>query len=133
MSAMTTTYAVEVTRYGRWWMVSVPEVDGLTQARRLSDVDLAARELIAVTLDVPLSTVAVRRVRTGLAGGEDLDVELELLAKEKREAAAMAASAAERTRAIARRLHDAQVPVRDIGAALDISYQRAHQLLEQRP
>ena len=54
-----TTYDVSVTREGRWWMVSVPEIDQLTQARRLSEIEQAARELIAVTLDVPMSTVDV--------------------------------------------------------------------------
>lgn len=125
----TTTYGVEVTRDGKWWVVAIPEIDGLTQARRLADVDLAAREYIAVTLDAPLSEVAVRRVSTSLAGVDDLDGELALLQNEKREADRLTAAAAERTRRIARRMHDAQVPVRDIGAALDVSYQRAHQLL----
>ena len=60
------TYAVSVTREGRWWMVRVPEIDQVTQARRLSEVTRAARELIAVTLDVPMSTVGVRvRVEGG--------------------------------------------------------------------
>jgi len=30
-------YAVNVTRDGEWWMMAVPAIDGLTQARRLSD------------------------------------------------------------------------------------------------
>ena len=59
-----TTYTVSVTREGRWWIVRVPEVDQVTQARRLSEVTTAARELIAMTLDVPMSKVHVRvRVR----------------------------------------------------------------------
>ncbi|HEY0558965.1 MAG TPA: hypothetical protein VGD03_01695 [Frankiaceae bacterium] len=53
-------YAVEVSRDDRWWSVRVPAIDGLTQARRLADVDQAARELIADALDVPISQVAVR-------------------------------------------------------------------------
>ena len=59
-----TTYTVSVTREGRWWIVRVPEVDQVTQARRLSEVTTAARELIAMTLDVPMSKARVRvRVR----------------------------------------------------------------------
>ncbi|MGW4482020.1 hypothetical protein [Rhodococcus triatomae] len=53
------TYTVEVTREGEWWMVSIPELDGLTQARQLSEAELMAREYIAVTLGVPLGDVAV--------------------------------------------------------------------------
>ena len=61
---MITTYKVEVTRAqragkGHWWMISVPEIDRLTQARRLEDVEQNARELIAVTLDVELDEIAV--------------------------------------------------------------------------
>ena len=55
-----TTYTVSVPREGRWWIVRVPEIDQVTQARRLSEVTKAARELIAVTLGVPMSTVGVR-------------------------------------------------------------------------
>ncbi|HWD82904.1 MAG TPA: hypothetical protein VG497_28580 [Kribbella sp.] len=53
------TYEVTVRREGRWWMVAVPELDGLTQARRLDEVEQVAREYIAVSTDVPLSKVAV--------------------------------------------------------------------------
>ena len=56
---MTKTYAVTVTREGRWWMLSVPDIDGLTQVRRIEDAELMARELIAVTLDIRLEDVAV--------------------------------------------------------------------------
>jgi len=54
-----TTYEVAVTREGRWWMVEIPGLDGLTQARRLDEVEKMAREYIAVTQDVPISQVAV--------------------------------------------------------------------------
>lgn len=30
---MTHTYNAEVTRDGKWWMVAIPELDGLTQAQ----------------------------------------------------------------------------------------------------
>jgi hypothetical protein len=56
---MTKTYAVTVTREGRWWMLAVPDIDGLTQVRRIEDAELMSRELIAVTLDIPLEDVAV--------------------------------------------------------------------------
>ena len=55
----TTTYIATAVREGRWWEIQVPQVGGHTQARRLSEIEPMARELIAVTLDVPLSAVAV--------------------------------------------------------------------------
>ena len=52
-------YDVVVTREGRWWMIEIPELDGLTQVRRVDKVEKMAREYIAVTLDAPLSQVGV--------------------------------------------------------------------------
>jgi hypothetical protein len=52
-------YEVKVTREGKWWMVAIPAIDGLTQARRLSEAELMAKEYIAVTLDVPIESVDV--------------------------------------------------------------------------
>ncbi|HEY9313916.1 hypothetical protein [Williamsia sp.] len=54
------TYDVEVYRDGKWWMVRIPELDGLTQAYSEDEVDLMAREFIAVTTDVEIDEVGVR-------------------------------------------------------------------------
>lgn len=53
------TYDVRVHREDGWWMVSIPELDGLTQGRTLAEAEQAAREYIAVTLDVPLESVEI--------------------------------------------------------------------------
>ena len=55
-------FDIEVTRDGRWWMVYVPAIDQLTQARRRGEVELMARELIAVSTDRRIDEVAVRVV-----------------------------------------------------------------------
>ncbi|EQD47326.1 hypothetical protein B1A_14362, partial [mine drainage metagenome] len=47
------TYKATVTREDRWWMVRIPEIGGLTQARRLSEAKSMARSLVAITLDIP--------------------------------------------------------------------------------
>jgi len=52
-------YTATVGREGKWWMVHVPELNGLTQARRRSEAELMACEWIAVTLSVPIDDVAV--------------------------------------------------------------------------
>ncbi|GAA4626344.1 hypothetical protein [Cellulomonas oligotrophica] len=59
---MSEVYTATATRQGRWWIVSVPAVDGLTQALHLDDVAQAAAELVAVALDVPVEGVRVEVV-----------------------------------------------------------------------
>ena len=54
------TYDVNATRDGRFWMVAVPELDGLTQARYRGEVEAMAREYIATVLDLPVDDIAVR-------------------------------------------------------------------------
>ena len=49
-----TTYTVVCKRVGRWWEITVPELDGrVTQARRLDQVDEMVRSLVSLILDVP--------------------------------------------------------------------------------
>ncbi|MCW3494553.1 hypothetical protein [Microbacterium sp. SSM24] len=53
------TYDITVTRDGEWWMVGIPEIDGLTQARSLEEVVPIAQDYIAVTLDIPITSFIV--------------------------------------------------------------------------
>ena len=52
-------YKVEITRDGRWWMVHIPEIDGLTQARRIGEAEQMAREFIALETSTPITDVMV--------------------------------------------------------------------------
>ena len=122
-----TTYQVIATRDGRWWMISVPEIDGLTQARRLADVEQMARELIAVTLDIRLSDVAVE-VNFGDIDGIPVASCIEAISREKADAARLEEDAAAKTKSLVKQLVASNVPLRDIGAMLGISFQRVHQL-----
>ena len=124
---MNKTYAVQVSRDGKWWMIHIPEIDGLTQARRIADVEQAARELVAVTLDVKLSEVAVE-IRYQDVAGVPVGDQLNAINEEKAEAARLEEDAAAKTSQLVRALVDQKVPVRDIGAMLGISFQRVHQI-----
>ena len=124
---MNKTYAAQVSRDGKWWMIHVPEIDGLTQARRIADVEQAARELVAVTLDVKLSEVAVD-IRYQDVAGVPVGEQLHAINEEKAEAARLEEDAAAKTSQLVRALVDQKVPVRDIGAMLGISFQRVHQI-----
>src|SRR2546427_11824600 len=107
------TSEVTVSRDGRWWMGAVAEIDGLTQARRLDEIERMAREYIAVSTDVPLSKVAVE-VSVMEAGGRDLLEAKTLVDGLRRRAKDLEALVAEFTREIASVLTDVDVPVRDV-------------------
>lgn len=123
------TYEVTVSREGRWWMVAVPQLDGLTQARRLDEVEQMAREYIAVSTDVPLSKVAVE-VTSMDARGQDLLEAKTLVDGLRRRAKDLEALVAELTREVASALTDADVPVRDVSKVLGVSHQRVSQLVQ---
>lgn len=122
-------YTVNVRRGDTYWLVHVPAVNRTTQARSLREVEAMARDLIVVMSD----------------GVDPADVELEvavevpkLAADHWRQAATLHAQAADlRTQAAAeagaaaRALRSLGLTVRDIGSVLDVSHQRADQLLRQ--
>ena len=122
------TYNVTVTREGKWWMIDVPAIDGLTQARRLSEIKDMAVSLIAITLDVPASKVGVNIVAM-IVDGTDL-VERRREIDNEREAARRAENkVSELMVDLVRKLNADHVPLRDIGEAVGVSFQRVHQLL----
>lgn len=125
---MSTTYIATVTREGHWWMVHVPAIDGLTQARRLSEAAQMARELIALEVEVPIADVAVE-VTVADVDGLDVAAELEAIRGERAKAAELERDASARATALARSLAARRLTVRDIGTILGVSHQRAHQLV----
>ncbi len=124
------TYRVVVAREGKWWMVHVPELDALTQARRLGEVESMARSLIAITLDAAPDSFAIA---VELEAVEDirLSERLDRLHADQAAAAAAEDKARNEIRALARDLAERGVTVRDIGTMLDVSFQRAQQLISR--
>lgn len=49
----------EAYKEGQWWMVSIPEIDALTQSRTMRGVPVMAEDLAAIVLDVPVGQVDV--------------------------------------------------------------------------
>ena len=124
-----TNYEAVVTREGRWWMIEIPELDGLTQARRLDEVERAAREYIAVTADVPLSRVAVEISGIQVAGQDLLEAK-KLVDDLRRRVKQLDGLVADLTREVASALTDAHIPVRDVSSVLGVSHQRVSQLVQ---
>lgn len=126
-------YEVEVTREGRWWMIHVPEIDQLTQARRVAEIVPQAESLIAVSTDQPVSDITVRVVSIDVPGVGDVAAQGNAIA-DARNAAAHAAMVAQRDAAeYARALAGAGVPVRDTAELLRVTPQRVSQLAAGDP
>ncbi|HWF26997.1 MAG TPA: hypothetical protein VG327_01235 [Mycobacterium sp.] len=129
---MTHEYKVEVTRQGRWWMINVPEIDQLTQARRITEIVPQAESLIAVSTDQPLTDITVRVVSIDVPGLGDVAARAASI-EDARNTAAHAAEAAQHAAAeYARALAGAGVPVRDTADLLHVSPQRVSQLATAR-
>ena len=128
----TEVYTVRVSREGKWWMVHVPALDALTQARRLAEVEDMARSLIALTQDVPSESV---RLRVEIDAIEDLRVTEQLAQLEADRADAESATARFRQRqlSLVRSLRGKGLTVRDIGSMLGVSFQRVQQMLDDDP
>ncbi|WP_231743164.1 hypothetical protein [Mycobacterium sp. GA-2829] len=135
---MTTTMSIEIVRDGRWWMVHIPEIDGITQARRLSEAEQMAREYIALDQGLPLDQVKVEIANIRMPD-EHADFFIELLdgSREIIELKAHARQIEERANDMMREychwLVTYEIPVRDIAVLLNISPQRVSQLANVDP
>jgi DNA-directed RNA polymerase specialized sigma24 family protein len=122
------TYRVDVARDGRFWHIRVPQIERSTQARHLREVELMARDLIAIMEDAAPESFGLD-VHIDLP--QDVRQELARSAELREQAAHAQAEAARLSRDAARRLYDQGLPLRDIGKVLGVSFQRAKQLVDQ--
>lgn len=132
-------YQVNVTRDERWWMIEVPELDGITgpdgavnlstitQARRLADVPNEARDFICTITDKAPSEVNIN-ININV---DDINVtdRANKVASDKEAAEHLAAAAQAEAKELARDLAAAGIAVRDVGEVLGVSFQRAQQLI----
>jgi predicted RNase H-like HicB family nuclease len=117
----------QVERGESWWVVEVPELPGLfTQARRLDQVTEMVLDAASLLTGRPESDFEVSMEIT-LPG--DVGARIECAHHYAETAQEAQAKASEMTREAARELAADGLPLRDIGTILDVSYQRAGQLL----
>jgi hypothetical protein len=121
------TYRTIVRREGNWWIVAVEGV-GVTQTRRLEDVEDMARDLVASMEDVDPGAIDLDvevRVNDEV---DQLRAEIQRLAQE---ADQLARRAREGKAALMRRLHEAKLSVRDVGKLTGVSHQRVSQIIHE--
>jgi len=122
-------YEAVVEREGKWWMVSIPEIDGLTQARSLAEADKMARSLVAVSLGVAPASFDIRLTVQAVGSVADVVTEVRRIAELREQAAHEEREATARATVLAKRLAHEGVTVRDIGSVMGVTFQRAHQLV----
>jgi hypothetical protein len=125
MAAMST-YAVTTYREEGFWMVEIPELDLLTQARRLTEVERMARSIISLAQEVDRDSFDVA---VSIRLPDDVRSEIDRTRRLRDQADEANQEAAVSARSAARKLYDTGMPLRDVGTVLDVSYQRAHQLV----
>lgn len=136
-------YEVTARRDGRWWMVEIPSIRGLTQAQRLEDVEEQATSYIAVNQDKPVSDIGIEIVdinvpSLGKAGEHLLEKvaqtkqrRAELTEKAQDLAAKAAATLGDHIMTLANRslTLDERLNEGDIGFLFDLSKPRVNQIV----
>jgi hypothetical protein len=125
---MKTDYQATVTRDDKWWLICVNGIDGMSQARRLSEAESNAKELIAAATGKNLDEIVVK-LKVQHVGSVKVARRLALVAEKRVKAAELELAATGAARALACDLASAGIPLRDIGTLLGVSFQRAHQLV----
>ena len=122
------TYSATASREARWWLLSLPELDIVTQAKSLDRAEATVRDLIAVWLDVPADSF-------GVVIEPKVADEWTQLLRDTRQARTAADEASERAQKLVRKsvatLHDAGLSTREVGLLVGVSYQRVQQLLAE--
>lgn len=125
MTTSTRTYEAVAERDGRWWLIRIPELDTMGQARTVNEFEQVARDVIAGWEDIDPDSFAVHV-------SVEIPAEVKELwdraaAEEERGRAALQAAAEDRRQAIsALRANDYTLDA--AAAAFSITKQRVHQL-----
>lgn len=122
-----TEYTVTAERSGKWWVLQTEQAPGaVTQVPRLDQAHEII-EAIAFVTGEPEESVTIRVKPLMPEHVQHALDEAEKLRKASR--AAQHAAAAETRRAARTLREELHLTVREVGAMLGVSYQRAHQLL----
>jgi len=116
---------VTTQREGKYWLVFIDGANGLTQARRFSEIETMAREYVALVEDTQVGNVIIDTITVS-----GISEALAQAAADRQTASALEAAATQSIRDVARKLRSESVPLAEIGQILGVSHQRAAQLLQ---
>lgn len=114
-------YTANVRKGDSFWIVTVPEIGQVTQARSIEELDLMTCDLIRLVAGDENPSVTY---------SYELPPEVAEAVELKRQAAELEARAMATQGVAVKKLHELRVSLRDIGRLLGISHQRAHQLVK---
>lgn len=121
------TYTAHCVREDGWWIVTVPEIDGVfTHARRLDQVLDLVRDAIALWLEVEPDSFGVV-IEADVHGISAVEKAIE--ARHAADDAKVQASVTT-TAAVVELFQGGRLPLRDIGTLVGISHQRVAQILD---
>ncbi|HEY5224556.1 MAG TPA: hypothetical protein VIJ18_16105 [Microbacteriaceae bacterium] len=118
-------YEVTAELDGRFWLVRVPAIDRVTQARNVGEIQAMASDLITV-----MTGEEAPEVRVQLLLPEAITERLQRLAEAREAEMEARRVAAEENRAVARMLRAQHLTLADVGSVLGVSHQRAAQLVD---
>jgi hypothetical protein len=112
---------------GKFWIIEIPAIDGMTQARSVKEIDVMVRDYISIMTETEPDSFDVNMQ---LLLPDDVAATLKRAGELRDIADNARKEAAVESRRAAKALRASGLTVRDIGAALGISFQRAHQLVK---
>ncbi len=124
---MTDRIEAKVHREGDWWVADMPTLNQVTQARTISSVEEAVREVASLVTGNPVDTFHVD-MEIRVEGVPDFQVRAVEIKRTRQEAQQLERQAQEATRELANQLRAAGVSVRDAAEFLGVSHQRVRQL-----
>lgn len=111
---------------GKYWHITVEGLGGATQARSVKEIDEMVQDFIEAKTE---QTVSADSIKVKLQLPTEVEAMLRNVERLREEADAARNSAANESRKVARTLKSSGLTVRDIGATLGVSFQRAQQLI----
>ncbi|RLP75641.1 hypothetical protein D9V32_09215 [Mycetocola tolaasinivorans] len=119
-------YEATARREGKWWIITIPEIDAVTQARSIREIQTMADGIVMALLDLEEGEARVSvSIEMPNSVQEAWDEAARLQAESER---ASRRAAALRREAVRSLLHEAQLSQSEAGTLLGLSYQRIQQL-----
>ena len=123
-------YEVKVSREGQWWVAEVADLrGGATETRRLADLEVEVRDLIAGLLDVDDDSFDLTWDMSAVLGPEG-EAKWRAFLTERDELNARQRRFEKDRLETLRALHGAGLSIRDTATLVDLSHQRVAQLLD---